>query len=173
MLKVSKLIDWDEKKRHSDTNRAKANERRQDVAAQRSAGIYNPTSSVIPQWFKNINSTFDLVATTTAGRWREWCSKQLDHIGVDYSNPKRKVGRPSIPDSMKKQPIVRTGRSDKMKKLLLDNNIHTTEGDLDYDQSEIYLIEHPTVQLLKNGRLQLHDGTRISVYQFIKDISAN
>ena len=170
MLKVSKMQNWDEKKRTSDIQRTKVNEKRRNLNHRKNAGIWEPSNSITaPTWFLNIYESWNSYSNYSPQEaWSKWKRVQLNNSGVDRE-PKKSPGRPPLKDSERKTPLVKTGRAEKMKKVLLDNGIHTTEGNLDYDQSEIYLLEHPTVQLLKNGRLQLHNGTRISVYQFIKD----
>ena len=173
MLSVKNLTNWDEKKKQADITRAKTNEVRRNNRALKSAGVkkYDSTAG-IPKWFKNINSTFNLVGTTPAGRWREWCSKQLEHIGVDYSKAKGKVGRPKMPDSMKKTPVKETGRAEKMKQLLLDNNIHLTPGRPSYE--DVYLIEYPEIQFLMNGKLRdtaITGSNSFSVHSFLNNFA--
>ena len=163
MLKVSKLIDWDEKKRHSDTNRAKHNTDRRDRRQLRALGIkkYVPTSSGIPQWFKNINSTFNLKATTETSRWNEWVNNQ-----TTLPEPKP-IGRPRVEEHLKKKQ-VRIPSREKQKQLLLDNGIHLTEGNPSY--VDVYLVEYSKIRFLTNGKLQLENKNRVSVINFLKNV---
>ena len=149
--------------------RAKANQRRRDNQVRKEAGLqnYDPTTA-IPQWFLNLYSTFDLKAVTPKGAWREWSLKTLDNAGYDPREVRKSIGRPRIPDHLKKQPLVRTGRAEKMEQLLLEYGIHLTRVS---KYGVVYLSEHSTVMFLPNGRLELEDGTRISVFKFISNIA--
>ena len=172
MLKVSKLIDWDEKKRHSDTNRDKANETRRNVRVLKAAGMYKPDSSITPPtWFLNIYKSWNNYSSYNPHEaWSKWKRVQLDNSGLDRE-PKKSPGRPKMKDSEKKRPTVRTGRADKMEQLLLDNNIHLTEGRPSYE--DVYLVEYPEVQFLPNGKLKdtsIIGSNSCSVHYFLNNL---
>ena len=164
------LSSWSRMNDRNKQARAKANQRRRDNQVRKEAGLqnYDPTAT-IPQWFLNLYTTFDLKAVTPKGAWREWCLKTLDNAGYDPRTKKKKIGRPRIADHLKKQPLVRTGRADKMEQLLLEHGIHLTRVS---KYGVAYLSEHPIVQFLPNGRLELEDGRRISVFEFLKTLAS-
>ena len=56
-----------------------------------------------------------------------------------------------------------------MEALLLEHDIHLTKGK---QYAPVFLEEYPEVQFLPNGRLELEDKTRISVFKFISDIAS-
>lgn len=164
MLTVSKLCLWDNSIKRIELARAKHNEVRRDNRALKNAGVkkYAPTTAT-PIWFLNINKTFPLKATTDKTRWNEWLANQ-----TKLPDPKP-IGRPRIADDLKKKQ-VRTTKRDKHIKLLLDNNIHLTEGKK-YDPK--YLVEYPEWELMPNGRLKHVGGDKVSTYQFLNNIATN
>jgi len=163
------LASWNRMNDRNKQARLKANERRRDNKVRKEAGLqnYDPTAT-IPQWFINLYTTFDLKAVTPKGAWREWSIKTLDNTGIDPRKVKKRIGRPKLPDHLKKTPLVRTGRADKMEQLLLSNGIHLTRVS---KYGVVYLSEHPTVMFLPNGRLELEDGSRISVFKFLSNLA--
>ena len=162
------------------SRRAKDNQRRRDIRVEKNAGIWDDPRDkylnsagkpkadiVIPVWFLNIYKTWNRGSTSDKEAWNKWCNSQIDHTGVDPRTKKKKVGRPRLPDNMRKQP-KRTGRALEMEQLLLDHGIHLTRTT---KYGAVYLTEHPTVQFLPNGRLELEDKRRISVHKFLSNIA--
>ena len=171
MLKVSKMQNWDEKKRTSDIQRAKANEKRRNLNHRKNAGIWKPSNSITaPTWFLNIYRSWNSYSSYSPQEaWSKWKRVQLDNSGVDRE-PKKSPGRPKLPDHLRKTPLVKTGRAAKMEQLLLDNNIHVVRTS---KYGVAYLKEYPEVEFQVNGRIQLHDGTRVIVYHFLNNFLNN
>ncbi len=163
MMKLNKSIEL------SDAARDRANERRRDNRALKNAGVkkYNPTTA-IPIWFKSIYKTWGRNYTSDIEAWNSWCNERIDHLGIDPRKKKNKLGRPPLPDHLRKTPTVKTNRNAKMEQLLLDNNIHIVRTS---KYGVVYLKEYPTIELMVNGRIQLEDGSRISVHQFLNKLN--
>ena len=175
------LSSWNKMNERNEQAREKANERRRDIRAEKSAGIWDdprdkylnsngkPKSNVtIPVWFLNIYKTWNRGSASDKEAWNKWCNSQINHSGIDPRTKKKKVGRPRLPQHLKKEP-GKSRRSDKMEVLLLEHDIHLARGK---PYAPIYLQEYPKVQFLPNGRLELEDKTRISVFKFLSGIAS-
>ncbi len=81
----------------------------------------------------------------------------------DLEQPKRSVGRPSLPKHMKKE-STKIKRSDLMKKLLLSHGI--TVKSIGQDE---FLTEYPDWEFLPNGRLRYKQESPVSVHKFLRD----
>ena len=82
--------------------------------------------------------------------------------GLD--EPKRPVGRPKLLDSEKVNTPPKAKRSDQMRALLEENGFTVEDGKV-YDNLGSSWI------FLKNGKVELKNGSRISAHQFIQDFT--
>ena len=76
--------------------------------------------------------------------------------------PKRKPGRPKLPDHLKKRP-TKVKRSDEMKRLLLENGIEVKSDGSVHGRTGHYI--GWTFQ--PNGRVKFEDEDPISIYKFL------
>ena len=167
-------------KKKNNKSRENNNQRRRDNRALKNAGIWEDprdkylnkngtpkTDIIIPVWFLNLYKTWNYGTTSKKEAWDIFCKKSINNADIDPN--KKKVGRPKLPNYMKKN-TTKIKRSDKMKQLLLDNNIHLIE---EGKYGPKYLSEYPKIRFLENGRLELENKTRISVFQFLKNLAAS
>ena len=165
-------------------------QKRRDVQDERNAGIYSNGVSayidedghsldgvVVPVWFKNLSRAwesnrqlgqarrskkYDETQTSMKAKWNEWCDDKVDFGCSDYRTSKPKVGRPRLPDHLKKEP-TKVKRSTLMKELLLANDITVKEdGDL-YSHTGHYI----GWKFQVNGRVRFQGEDPISVQQFL------
>ena len=160
------------------SRREKANERRRDIRVEKSAGIWDDPrdkylnsngkpKANIPVWFKNIYQTWGKGGVADKNTWDQWCNSQINHSGIDPRTKKKKVGRPRLPDNMRKQP-KRTGRALEMEQLLLDHGIHLTRTT---KYGTVYLTEYPEWEFLPNGRVRDKENNIISVFKFLSNLA--
>ena len=162
MLSVESLQKWDKSIESAELARDKHNTARRDNRQLKASGIKKYTyTTEIPNWFKNINSTFKLKATIETNRWSEWLRNQ-----TKLPDPKP-MGRPRVEEHLKKKQI-RIPKREKHKQLLLDHGISLTKGNPSY--VDVYLVEYPKIRFMTNGKLELEDKTRISVINFLKNV---
>lgn len=157
----------------------KAKQRRRDISDLKNAGVWQDprdkyltkTGSLKPYmeiltWFLNIYKAWGKGAANR-DNWNRWCNSRVEHTGIDPREQKRKVGRPKLPQHLKKSP-TKVKRSDTMKALLLEHNIHLTEPSNVY--ADRFLVEYSHWQFLPNGRVRHKQESPISVHQFLKNL---
>ncbi len=164
-------------------------QKRKDANDLRNAGVYAngcdryldengyPRDGIeIPVWFKNLSKAWQSNSKkgtrpkdTIPKSWDEWCDDRVDLIGIDPRKAKRPVGRPKLPAHLKKNP-TKAKRSDQMRAILLEHNIHLfSKPSNDGPWEDIFLKEHPEWQFLSNGRLRHRDEPPISIHRFLQD----
>ncbi len=147
---------------------------------------YSRDGVEIPAWFKNLSRAwesnrqlgtqrskekFDSIESTKSvtDTWSQWCDSKVDMLGEEFDprNPKRKVGRPHLPDHLKKNP-TKIRRSDQMRQLLSDHGVEiNTDSSIDgFDGFEF----------MKNGRIKFLgdedagiEPYSLSAHQFLQD----
>ena len=165
-------------------------QKRKDVKDLRNAGIYSngvnayidedghPLDGVVmPAWFKNISKAWestrwlgqerrskkhDETQSSMKDKWNEWCDEKVDFGCSDYRISKSKVGRPRLPDHLKKEP-TKVKRSTLMKELLLANTITVDEDMTLRGENGLYI----GWKFQINGRVRFEDEDPISVHQFL------
>ena len=137
----------------------------------------------IPHWFKNLSKAWqasriavaqrrqeklnDTGTMNLSSKWNNWCDDRVGMLGeeCDPRISKRKVGRPKLPEHLKKRP-TKVKRSDEMKQLLLDNVIMVKEDGSIHSVSGHYVGWIFQV----NGRVKFEDDDPISVHKFLSII---
>jgi len=134
----------------------------------------------IPHWFKNLSRAWQASRITNtqhrqeklnepetmnlSARWNEWADSRVEMLGeeCDPRTHKRKLGRPKLPDHLKKRP-TKVKRSDEMKQLLMENGIEVREDNTLHSATGHYI--GWTFQ--PNGKVKLEGEDPISVHKFL------
>jgi len=136
----------------------------------------------IPHWFKNLSKAWAAASRIAvaqrrqeklndtgtsknlSSKWNNWADSRVEMLGeeCDPRAPKPKVGRPKLPEHLKKRP-TKVKRSDEMKQLLLNNGIEVHEDGSIHNETGHYT--GWTFQ--PNGRVKLEGEDPISVHKFL------
>ena len=190
-MAMNKMQKWQKEIERNRESVKLKKQKRQDVKDLRNSCIYENgydhyidedghyrDDVVVPTWFKNLSKAWQsnrelrakgqreetpCVRSLTED-WNNWCDSRVNMLGEEYDlrTPKPKVGRPKLPDYLKKNP-TKVKRSTKMKILLSESGIAVHDNGSIHSKNGHYI----GWKFQPNGRVRFENEDPISVHQFL------